>query len=65
MIELRGKYNTAKVFTDNIEQAAIDQLNVIKPVYNFKAEEIEKPWQKEKHSSVEDLYEQDDFDLEM
>ena len=26
MIEIRGKYNTAKVFTDNIEQAAIDQL---------------------------------------
>lgn len=27
--------------------------------------EIEMPWQKEKHSGVEDLYEQDDFDLEM
>lgn len=26
MIELKGKYNTAKVFTDNIEQAAISQI---------------------------------------
>lgn len=26
MIELKGKYNTAKVFTDNIEQTAISQI---------------------------------------
>jgi len=26
MIELQGKYNTAKVFTDNIEQEAISQI---------------------------------------
>ena len=26
MIELNGKYNTAKVFTDNIEQSAISQI---------------------------------------
>lgn len=26
MIELRGKYNSTKVFTDNIEQTAVDQI---------------------------------------
>lgn len=26
MIELRGKYNTAKVFTDNIDQSAVSQI---------------------------------------
>ena len=26
MIELRGKYNTAKVFTDNVEQTAMSQI---------------------------------------
>lgn len=26
MIEIRGKYNTAKVFTDNVEQTAISQI---------------------------------------
>ena len=26
MIELRGKYNTAKVFTDNIEETAVGQI---------------------------------------
>ena len=26
MIELKGKYNTAKVFTDNAEQSAITQI---------------------------------------
>lgn len=26
MLELKGKYNTAKVFTDNIEQEAIAQI---------------------------------------
>jgi hypothetical protein len=26
MIELKGKYNTAKVFTDNVEQEAISQI---------------------------------------
>lgn len=26
MIELRGKYNTAKVYTDNIEEAAVQQI---------------------------------------
>jgi len=26
MIELRGKYNTAKVFTDNVEETAISQI---------------------------------------
>ena len=26
MIEIQGKYNTAKVFTDNVEQAAIAQV---------------------------------------
>ena len=25
MIELQGKYNTAKVFTDNVEQEAVAQ----------------------------------------
>ena len=40
MIELQGKYNTAKVFTDNIEQMAISQIiKIIKPIYNFKAAE--------------------------
>ena len=26
MIELRGKYNTAQVFTDNIDQSAVSQI---------------------------------------
>lgn len=26
MIELQGKYNTAKVFTDNVENAAVSQI---------------------------------------
>lgn len=26
MLELQGKYNTAKIFTDNIEQEAIQQI---------------------------------------
>lgn len=26
MIELKGKYNTAKVFTDNIEETAVKQI---------------------------------------
>lgn len=26
MIEVRGKYNTAKIFTDNVEQEAISQI---------------------------------------
>ena len=26
LLELKGKYNTAKVFTDNIEQTAISQI---------------------------------------
>ena len=26
MIEIRGKYNTAKVFTDNVEEYAIAQI---------------------------------------
>mgnify|MGYP000018412356 CR=1 FL=1 len=29
MLELRGKYNTCKVFTDNIENAAIGQLTAL------------------------------------
>lgn len=57
-------YKPMEEIIENIRDT-VDVVNVIKPVYNFKAEEIEKPWQKEKHSSVEDLYEQDDFDLEM
>ena len=31
MIELQGKYNTAKVFTDNVERGAIAQIiNLLK-----------------------------------
>jgi tRNA-splicing ligase RtcB len=26
MIETRGKYNTAKIFTDNVEQTAMEQI---------------------------------------
>ena len=26
MLELRGKYNSAKIFTDNIEETAISQI---------------------------------------
>ena len=29
MIELKGKYNTAKVFTDNIESSAIGQITAL------------------------------------
>ncbi|HEY8348344.1 MAG TPA: hypothetical protein PK767_05135 [Clostridiales bacterium] len=29
MFEIRGKYNTAKVFTDNIDSSAIAQFNTI------------------------------------
>jgi hypothetical protein len=36
MIEIHGKYNSAKI------------LNIIKPIYNFKAAEDEKPWEKKK-----------------
>lgn len=52
MIEVKGKYNTATIYTDNIEEAAYSQvLNLmnqkfaegskfaIMPVYNFKAAE--------------------------
>lgn len=51
MIEIQGRYNTAKVYTDNIEEAAYKQVlnlmnqkfaevvKVIKPIYNFKASE--------------------------
>jgi len=37
LIELQGKYNTAKVSTDNVEQEAI--LQILKPVHNSKAAE--------------------------
>jgi len=29
MIELQGKYNTAKVFTDNVEQEAVAQIILV------------------------------------
>lgn len=32
MIEVKGKYNQAKIFTDIVDQASIAQ-----PIYNFKA----------------------------
>lgn len=38
MIEIQGKYNKAKVFTDNIQDTA-EVVKIIKPVYNFKAAE--------------------------
>ena len=37
MLELRGKYAEAKVFTDVVDQASVSQ--VIRPIYNFKAGE--------------------------
>ena len=43
MIELKGKYNTAKIFTDNVEI-----VNIIKPIYNFKAHEKTKELEMER-----------------
>ena len=57
-------YKPMDEIIENIKDT-VDIVDIVKPMYNFKAAEIEKPWQKEKRSSVEDLYEQDDFDLEM
>lgn len=39
MIEVRGKYNEAKIFTNNVETTAMSQIvkEVVKPIYNFKA----------------------------
>uniref|UniRef100_UPI0037BEDC2B hypothetical protein n=1 Tax=Bacillus dicomae TaxID=3088378 RepID=UPI0037BEDC2B len=53
MLNLRGKYNEAKVFTNNVDEApmvykpmdeiiqntkeTIDIKHIIKPLYNFKA----------------------------
>ena len=53
MIKINGKYNTASVYTDNIEDAAYKPMDeiirnikntaeivkIIKPIYNFKAAE--------------------------
>lgn len=57
-------YKPMDEIMENIKDT-VDVVNVIKPVYNFKAEEIEMPWQKEKSSSKEELYEHDDLELEM
>lgn len=35
-LDLIGKYNTAKVFTDNIQETVMI-VDILKPVYNFKA----------------------------
>jgi len=35
MIEVCGKFNKAKIFTDVVDEASIAQF--IKPIYNFKA----------------------------
>jgi len=40
MIELKGKYNTAKVFTDNIEQEAISQIITLLNQEAFKDSKI-------------------------
>ena len=43
MIEITGKYNTAKVFTDTLDEIVHNiaptagVANTVKPVYNFKA----------------------------
>lgn len=57
-------YKSMEEIMKNIKDT-VDIVNVIKPVYNFKAEEMEMPWQKEKSSDEEELYEHDDSELEM
>lgn len=38
MIEVKGKYNEARIFTDTVDSGSVVRVDkIIRPVYNFKA----------------------------